>query len=183
MDPTPVSTKTYGARRWAAALLGALLALGGAPVAAAPALAAGEPYACAKSGWPWSCLAECESGGDWDENTGNGYYGGLQFHQPTWEEHGGLKYAPRADLATREEQIAVAEEVLRTQGWEAWPQCSKRYGLKGRAHVVQPGDTLASVARRFHVRGGWEALYEANRDVVGPDPDRLDPGAMLVIPD
>ena len=59
----------------------------------------------------WDAIAECESGGNWSINTGNGYYGGLQFAQSTWEGGGGLQYAPRADLATREQQIAVANTV------------------------------------------------------------------------
>ncbi|MGY0487443.1 transglycosylase family protein [Streptomyces sp. WG-D5] len=178
--------RARGARRWVTALLGALLVLTALPAAAAarPSGPGGSyaPYACAKSQWPWSCIAQCESGGDWDENTGNSYYGGLQFRQSTWVEHGGLQYARRADLATRAEQIKVAEEVLRTQGWKAWPQCSKRYGLSGRAHVVQRGDTLHSIARRFHVKGGWQALYKANRDIIGPHPDRLNEGTMLRLP-
>lgn len=68
----------------------------------------------------WDAIAECESGGDWQANTGNGHYGGLQFTQSSWEAAGGLKYAPRADLATREEQITVAERLARLQGMSAW---------------------------------------------------------------
>ncbi|MFJ5937217.1 transglycosylase family protein [Streptomyces sp. NPDC093071] len=138
-------------------------------------------YACAKDQWPWGCVAECESSGRWHVNTGNGFYGGLQFWQPTWVEHGGLAYAPRADLATRAQQIKVAEEVLRTQGWGAWPVCSKRYGLSGRVHTVQPGDTLSSIARRFGIKGGWQALYTANRSLIGADPNRVAVGTMLRI--
>ncbi|MFI6939693.1 transglycosylase family protein [Streptomyces sp. NPDC050418] len=141
------------------------------------------PYDCAAKEWPWNCLAECESSGNWRINTGNGYYGGLQFWQPTWEEHGGLKYAPRADLATREEQIKVAEEVLRRQGWGAWPVCSARYKLAGRMHTVRKGETLSSIARRFKLKGGWQALYEANREMIGNHPDRLNTGTMLLIPE
>ncbi|WP_432094955.1 transglycosylase family protein [Streptomyces sp. bgisy100] len=77
----------------------------------------------------WDRLAQCESSGRWDANTGNGYYGGLQFGQQTWEAHGGRAYAPRADLATRSEQIKVAESVVRARGWSAWPGCSRRAGL------------------------------------------------------
>jgi len=76
----------------------------------------------------WDAIAQCESSGNWKINTGNGYYGGLQFVQSTWVEYGGLRYAPRADLATRAEQIAVAERVLRGQGIGAWPVCGKRAG-------------------------------------------------------
>jgi murein DD-endopeptidase MepM/ murein hydrolase activator NlpD len=77
----------------------------------------------------WEKVAACESSNDWNINTGNGYYGGLQFTQSTWEAHGGTAYAPRADLATREQQIAVAEKVLDGQGPGAWPVCSERAGL------------------------------------------------------
>ncbi|MEQ4206157.1 transglycosylase family protein [Actinopolymorpha sp. B17G11] len=77
----------------------------------------------------WDRLAQCESSGDWQINTGNGYYGGLQFAQTTWEEFGGTTYAERADLATKAEQIEIAEKVLDVQGWNAWPACSAELGL------------------------------------------------------
>ncbi|MCH0543238.1 transglycosylase family protein [Streptomyces sp. MUM 203J] len=142
----------------------------------------GTPQDC-PGDWPWGCVALCESGGNWSVDTGNGYFGGLQFRQSTWEEFGGLAFARRADLATREEQIVVAREVLRWQGWRAWPECSRRYGLSGRHHTVEPGDTLTAIARRFRVEGGAPALYEANRDLLGEDPDRLEPGMLLRIPE
>jgi murein DD-endopeptidase MepM/ murein hydrolase activator NlpD len=82
----------------------------------------------------WDRLALCESSGDWSANTGNGYFGGLQFHPQTWTSHGGAAFAPSADLATREEQIAIAQRVLRTQGWRAWPVCSALLGLNPFAH-------------------------------------------------
>lgn len=141
------------------------------------------PGDCGPGGeWPWDCVADCESSGRWSVNTGNGFYGGLQFWQPTWVEHGGLAYAARADLATREQQIRVAEDVLGSQGWEAWPVCAKRYGLAGRMHAVRGGDTLEGIARRYRVAGGWRALYEANRTVIGPDPSALRPGLLLTLP-
>ncbi|MFE5188375.1 transglycosylase family protein [Streptomyces sp. NPDC056628] len=96
---------------------------------------------CAKDQWPWGCVAQCESGGDWHINTGNGHYGGLQFSQSTWAGFGGLKFAPRADLATREEQITIAVKVVAVQGWGAWPQCSRRYGLAGRMELEKPAVT------------------------------------------
>jgi len=71
----------------------------------------------------WDQVARCESGGNWGINTGNGYYGGVQFTSGTWASHGGGQYAPSAQLATREQQIAVAERVLATQGRGAWPVC------------------------------------------------------------
>jgi hypothetical protein len=79
----------------------------------------------------WQRLAGCESGGDWHINTGNGYYGGLQFSQPTWVAMGGRKYAARADLATPHQQMAVGEALLKANhwSWRAWPVCSKKLGL------------------------------------------------------
>lgn len=161
-----------------------------APPAPAPLPGAGSAagvFDCSRTGSPWDCLAQCESTGRWHVNTGNGFYGGLQFRQSTWEEHGGLKYAPRADLATKKEQIKVAEAVLRNQGWKAWPVCSKKIPKEIRdgyfaVHVVKAGETLSSIARRYKVRGGWQALYQANRRVVGSQPDRLGVGTRLVIP-
>ncbi|AZA10964.1 resuscitation-promoting factor Rpf1 domain-containing protein [Corynebacterium gerontici] len=91
------------------------------------------PNASAASDADWDRLAQCESGGNWHINTGNGYYGGLQFSQGTWEGHGGREFAPRADLASREEQIVVAERVLASQGWGAWPACSAGLGLNSPA--------------------------------------------------
>jgi uncharacterized protein YabE (DUF348 family) len=78
----------------------------------------------------WDALSRCEAGGNWAINTGNGFYGGVQFDQNTWERQGGLRYAPRADLATREEQIAIAEVTRARQGWGAWPVCSGRIGAR-----------------------------------------------------
>ncbi|MEU5039977.1 transglycosylase family protein [Streptomyces griseorubiginosus] len=77
----------------------------------------------------WNKVAACESSNNWSINTGNGYYGGLQFTRSTWEAYGGTRYAARADLATKDQQIAVAEKVLDGQGPGAWPTCSVRAGL------------------------------------------------------
>ncbi|MFF1838153.1 transglycosylase family protein [Streptomyces sp. NPDC058231] len=77
----------------------------------------------------WEKVAACESTGNWHINSGNGYFGGLQFTRSTWEAYGGTRYAPRADLATREQQTAIAEKVLEGQGPGAWPTCSTRAGL------------------------------------------------------
>ncbi|MFE5283774.1 transglycosylase family protein [Nocardia sp. NPDC056611] len=82
-----------------------------------------------KDGRTWDALASCESGGNWAINTGNGYFGGIQFDQSTWERQGGTRYAPRADMATREEQIAIAEVTRARQGWGAWPACTSRLGI------------------------------------------------------
>ncbi|AKE89052.1 resuscitation-promoting factor [Rhodococcus aetherivorans] len=78
----------------------------------------------------WDALAQCEATGNWAINTGNGFYGGLQFTQQTWAAFGGTQYAPRADLASREQQIAVAEKVQAAQGWGAWPACTSKMGLR-----------------------------------------------------
>jgi murein DD-endopeptidase MepM/ murein hydrolase activator NlpD len=77
----------------------------------------------------WNKVAACESTSNWNINTGNGFYGGLQFTQSTWEAYGGRAYAARADLASKDQQIAVAEKVLDGQGPGAWPVCSVRAGL------------------------------------------------------
>lgn len=84
----------------------------------------GAPAPAPSSGANWDALAWCESGGDWHINTGNGFYGGLQFHHQTWVGFGGQQYAPYAHQATREQQIAIAEKVLAVQGRNAWPGCS-----------------------------------------------------------
>ncbi|WP_273368864.1 resuscitation-promoting factor [Corynebacterium massiliense] len=89
--------------------------------AAAPAVA---------NGGVWDSIAQCESGGDWSINTGNGYSGGLQFDPGTWAAHGGTQYAPDASQATREQQIAVAEKIQASQGWGAWPACTSKLGIR-----------------------------------------------------
>ncbi|MBQ1442372.1 MAG: LysM peptidoglycan-binding domain-containing protein [Renibacterium sp.] len=78
----------------------------------------------------WDALAQCESGGNWSINTGNGFGGGLQFTPSTWAANGGVGSAQNA---SREQQIAVAERVLQTQGWGAWPACSAKLGLSGKS--------------------------------------------------
>jgi hypothetical protein len=77
--------------------------------------------------WPWDDLAECESGGDWHINTGNGFYGGLQFTLTSWRGVGGTGYPHQH---SREEQIVRAERLQDIQGWGAWPACSRKIGLR-----------------------------------------------------
>ncbi|MFL3868728.1 transglycosylase family protein [Streptomyces griseobrunneus] len=91
----------------------------------------------------WDRVAECESGGMWSADLGNGYYGGLQFSQETWSAYGGTAYAERADLASRSQQIAVAEKVLADKGPQAWPSCAVISGLAvdGSLPGVDPGTT------------------------------------------
>ncbi|MDA3625623.1 transglycosylase family protein [Saccharopolyspora oryzae] len=104
----------------------ARVALAGAVVATPFALAA---PANAASTSTWDAVAQCESGGNWSINTGNGYYGGLQFNASTWAAYGGTSYASNASQASKAQQIAVAERVLQAQGPGAWPVCSKKAGL------------------------------------------------------
>jgi resuscitation-promoting factor RpfA len=103
--------------------LGAALALssGIGLVGVAPAEAAATTV--------WDRVAQCESGGNWKINTGNGFYGGVQFAAGTWKAYGGNTYASQAHLATKAEQIAIARRVLAGQGPGAWPVCSRRAGL------------------------------------------------------
>ncbi|MGH3470892.1 MAG: transglycosylase family protein [Nocardioidaceae bacterium] len=100
-----------------------------ATVAVAAPLSSSMGAASAATTHTWDRLAGCESGGNWHINTGNGYYGGVQFDASTWLAYGGGTYAPRADLATKSQQIAIAERVLHNQGWGAWPACSAALGL------------------------------------------------------
>ncbi|MGW7048494.1 LysM peptidoglycan-binding domain-containing protein [Streptomyces avermitilis] len=89
----------------------------------------GATGASAASGTTWDQVAECESGGSWSADTGNGYYGGLQLSQGNWEKYGGLDYAPSADQASRSQQIAVAEKVLAAKGSSPWSTCGIAVGL------------------------------------------------------
>jgi len=84
----------------------------------------------------WDQVARCESGGNWAINTGNGYQGGVQFSPSTWASHGGGEFAPAANMATKEEQIAVAERVLASQGRGAWPVCGHGLSASTPRNVV-----------------------------------------------
>lgn len=167
----------------------------------------------------WDALAQCESSGNWSINTGNGYYGGLQFSLSTWAAYGGTGSPANASKA---EQIAVAERVLAGQGWGAWPACSAKLGLSsgagaaapapapapaaapaprpapaaapaaparhaapvqlsGKTYTVVSGDTLAKIAARLSVTGGWEALADANTSTIS-NPDLIFPGQVLQLP-
>jgi murein DD-endopeptidase MepM/ murein hydrolase activator NlpD len=227
----------------------AATAAGGAGLAL-PLLVAAAPSAAGATPAAWNKVAQCESGQRWNLNTGNGFYGGLQFAAATWKAYGGERYAPRADEATKAEQIAVAERVLASQGPTAWPICSQGAGLtrsaavdagahksapkkKSTAHksaprksaksanstkstteksaagksahdagtakkkttaaksakgahdatyTVRGGDNLSEIAEHHDVKGGWPRLYDANRSVVGSDPDLILPGQRLDLP-
>jgi resuscitation-promoting factor RpfA len=208
----------------------AVAGVAGAAAIAAPLMAAGSASAATES--EWDAVAQCESGGDWSINTGNGYHGGLQFSASTWAGYGGTQYASTADQASKAQQIAIAEKVLAGQGKGAWPVCGK--GLSGasydgaaassgnsgsdssssssssssqestqetrasrsseRATVETPtgkkvkkgdgeykvvsGDTLSSIAAKKDVKGGWEKLFELNKDIID-DADFIYPGQQL----
>ncbi|MFE0173871.1 transglycosylase family protein [Streptomyces sp. NPDC059002] len=107
--------------------------IGGAALIAPLGLLAATGQADAADGGVWDRIARCESGGNWQINTGNGYYGGLQFSAGTWRAYGGGAYASTADRASKAQQIAVATKVQRAQGWGAWPTCAARAGAYGSA--------------------------------------------------
>jgi LysM repeat protein len=182
-------------------------ALAGA-VAGAPLVGLATP-AFAASDSTWDRLAQCESGGRWNIDTGNGFSGGLQFTASTWKAYGG---SGSAHNASREEQIAVAERVLAGQGWGAWPSCSRKVGATGQAepnrtvlakgkaapkaapqtpkaaptapttgdYVVQPGDTLGRIASAKGVAGGWKEIVAKNPGLAAA-PDRIAPGQHITL--
>ncbi|MFE2326290.1 transglycosylase family protein [Streptomyces sp. NPDC059385] len=203
-------------------------------VVAAPLMAAGTASAATAS--EWDRVAQCESGGNWSINTGNGYYGGLQFSSSTWAAYGGKSYAPQANQASKSQQIAIAEKVLKGQGKGAWPSCgvglsnssytgggsgdttktetkktqtqpkkteTKKVETKktetkrseapapttrserteapktgNGSYEVKDGDTLGAIADANGVKGGWEKLFELNKDTVS-DADLIFPGQKL----
>ncbi|MER5546177.1 transglycosylase family protein [Streptomyces sp. NPDC002589] len=207
----------------------ALAGVTGAAVAA-PLMAAGNASAATAS--EWDTVAQCESGGNWSINTGNGFYGGLQFSASTWAAYGGTAYASTANQATKAQQIAVAEKVLGAQGKGAWPVCgtglssaayngsapsttssSQSTGTTTRStdqqaatrstertapaksktvttptgkkvkkgdgeYKVVTGDTLSSIAEKHHVAGGWQKLFQLNKDIV-EDANLIYPGQQL----
>ncbi|OFO21109.1 transglycosylase family protein [Rothia sp. HMSC061C12] len=127
--------KNTSIRRTAAAL-----AIGGA-VAATMSM----PAANAVDGATWDALAQCESGGNWSINTGNGFYGGLQFTQQSWN---GVGMSGSPATATRAQQIEAGERLLAIQGWGAWPACSAKLGLYGKTGAAptytEPTTTVAA---------------------------------------
>ncbi|MCT9141365.1 LysM peptidoglycan-binding domain-containing protein [Streptomyces violarus] len=200
---------------------------------AAPLMAAGGASAATAS--EWDAVAQCEAGGNWSINTGNGYYGGLQFSASTWSGYGGTKYAATADQATKEQQIEIGEKVLAGQGKGAWPVCGKGLSSAGYSgggsssndsgdsgsssqqstesretqqqpasrseerpaakktvttptgkkvkkgdgeYKVVKGETLSSIAADEKVEGGWEKLFQLNKDIV-EDANLIYPGQQL----
>jgi LysM repeat protein len=117
------------------------LAVVGAVATGVPLALAGTASAAPESAW--DKLAQCESGGNWKINSGNGYYGGIQFNASTWRAYGG---SGMPHQASKSEQIAVAERTLAAQGWGAWPACSRKMGLHGIA--AEPGKKAAPSAKK-----------------------------------
>jgi len=211
----------------------ALAGVTGVAVAAPLMAAAGNASAATAS--EWDAVAQCESGGNWSINTGNGYYGGLQFSASTWAAYGGTAYAATANQASKSQQIQIAEKVLASQGKGAWPSCG--VGLSGASYsggssassggsssgrtetpassrstqrqaapkpsapkstpsktVTTPtgkkvkkgdgeykvvkGDTLSSIAAKHKVAGGWEKLFQLNKDII-EDANLIYPGQQL----
>ncbi|MDQ0990063.1 transglycosylase family protein [Streptomyces sp. V3I7] len=122
--------------------------LAGAALLAPLGLLAMTGSAAAAGSGVWDRIAQCESGGDWHINTGNGYYGGLQFSAGTWRAYGGAAYAPTADQASRSQQIAIAGQVQRAQGWGAWPVCSTRAGALGAAPAAASSGSGTAATKR-----------------------------------
>ena len=124
----------------------ALVTATAATVLGAPAAASAAP-----ADVNWDAIAHCESRGNWSINTGNGYYGGLQFSSSTWKAFGGGEYASTANQATKAEQIAVAQRTLDQQGPGAWPTCGKKAGLTrangGADPDAQPGRSSSGSSR------------------------------------
>ncbi|MFJ8635245.1 transglycosylase family protein [Streptomyces sp. NPDC093568] len=121
--------------------------LAGAALLAPLGLLAATGNAAAADSGVWDRIAQCESGGNWRINTGNGYYGGLQFSASTWRAYGGTAYAPTADQASRAQQIAVATKVQKAQGWGAWPTCSARAGAYGGAPAAPATGSQSSATK------------------------------------
>ncbi|MFB7905736.1 transglycosylase family protein [Kitasatospora sp. NPDC056076] len=130
--------------------------------------------------YDWERVADCESSGNWHINTGNGYFGGLQFDRSTWRENGGLAYAPRPDLASREDQMAVAQHLAERRGLSPWPVCGSR-ALGGHAHGTAAPDrdearddargrTQDRTGDRTHDEEAAEATRDHGRDAVLPPP-------------
>ena len=179
------------------------------PLALAALGTVAAPAAQAAPSVNWDAVAQCESSGNWAADTGNGFFGGLQFTHSTWKAFGG---SGSPEIASREEQISVAERVLDGQGIKAWPVCGSR-GLGGHTasagsttdhssttkqssgahrstptptptsggYTVVPGDTLSSIASSHGVGGGWQALAAANQDVA-TNPGMIFPGQHLSLP-
>ncbi|MGO8962439.1 transglycosylase family protein [Mycobacterium sp.] len=145
----------------------AKLAFTGAVIGGGGIALAGHAAAAPDS--EWDRVAACESGGNWGINTGNGYHGGLQFSQGTWAAHGGGEYASSANQATRDQQIAIAERVLATQGRGAWPVCGR--GLSG----ATPRNVVADAPPPDPAPAVEPAAFDAPMPPPPADPPPPDP--------
>lgn len=168
------------------------------------------PDSAHASGVNWSAIAQCESGNDWSINTGNGYYGGLQFSEQTWLAAGGGRYAQYPNEASESEQIAIASNL----GLGNWPVCGASAGSEasysahntqsynytykapkavtepyrapaapvasGKTYTVKSGDTLSAIGEAYGI--DWNKIYTANENVIS-DPNLIYPGQKLSIPE
>ncbi|KOV90907.1 peptigoglycan-binding protein LysM [Streptomyces sp. NRRL B-1140] len=131
----------------------------------------GASGASAADGTTWDRVADCESGGAWSENSGNGYYGGLQLSQEDWESHGGLDYAASADLASRSQQIAVAERILADQGVGAWRTCGLLSGLEQGKGSDSGSSDASDSSGEVDSPGLLDSLGSSPSDTSSPSPD------------
>ncbi|OBI16406.1 resuscitation-promoting factor RpfA [Mycobacterium sp. E2327] len=163
----------------------AKIAFTGAVIGGGSIALAGQ--AAAATDGEWDQVARCESGGNWGINTGNGYHGGVQFSSSTWASHGGGEFAPSAEMATREQQIAVAERVLATQGRGAWPVCGGP--LSGPTPRQVPAPVPAGMDNPIDAPGlnGLPPLAPPPADAPPPDapppppPPPADPGPPVTL--
>ena len=143
--------------------------LAGVAVASTATIAGGLAAAPSASAAPsnvWDRVAACESGGNWSISTGNGYYGGLQFSASSWRAAGGTRYASLPHRATRAQQIAAGQQLLRMQGPGAWPVCSRKAGLT-RANGLSSGGG-AVTASRSASRAAVASKAPALKSVIDP---------------
>ncbi|WP_312633443.1 transglycosylase family protein [Streptomyces noursei] len=133
----------------------------------------------------WDRVAQCESGGVWSAATGNGFYGGLQLTQEMWNDYGGTAYASRPDLASRAQQIAVAEAILDDRGPDAFPSCAVNAGLTkdGRKPRVDPGPTSRPSPRPTHGHNGGGASDDAGDGSDTAGGDQAQPGPATRTPE
>ncbi|MFD3481884.1 transglycosylase family protein [Streptomyces sp. NPDC058665] len=126
----------------------------------------GATGASAADASTWDRVAECESGGMWSADLGNGYYGGLQISQETWADFGGTAYAPTADQASRSQQIAVAEKILEAQGPSAWPTCALVTGL-----TAEPGTDAGADGEADKAQGNGSSGESTQQQETSPEPE------------
>ncbi|MEU1001022.1 transglycosylase family protein [Streptomyces tibetensis] len=135
----------------------------------------GASGASAADGTTWDRVADCETGGAWSENSGNGYYGGLQLSQEDWESHGGLDYAASPDLASRSQQIAVAERILADQGVGAWRTCGLLSGLEqGKGSDSSGSSDSSDSSGEVDSPGLLDSLGSSPSDSPSPSPSSSD---------